>query len=201
MKLFLKKSTFNIQQLAAFCKQLVLQVENQVCAYTLSKSTTKKYYFQTMELLKGLYWNHSEFIFGPWAGFASVVNLKITIRWLTVRTLFIQRHVTSQFMTSFKRYNAFTFKRPRIKAGTYQLINLIFRSGSTIRSLEKLTKFEKNLPIIDSWSLCLVDCVTGESPGLIKPITGVVKNLDISNLKPRNFLQILCRAVSGFQNI
>jgi len=87
-------------------------------------------------------------------------------------------------MTSFKRYNAFTFKRPRNKAGTYQLINLILRCESTsgmIRFFEKNYEIWKNLPILDSWSLCLVDCVTGESPGLINPITGVVKNLDISN--------------------
>ena len=41
-------------------------------------------YFPDIGDADGLYWNHSEFIFGPWAGFASVVNLKITIRWWTV---------------------------------------------------------------------------------------------------------------------
>ena len=41
-------------------------------------------YFPDIWDAHGLYWNHSEFIFGPWAGFASVVNLKITIRWWTV---------------------------------------------------------------------------------------------------------------------
>ena len=165
----------------------------------MSQSTAQYYDFQTLKLLKGLYWNHSEFIFGPWAGFASVVNLKITIRWLTVRTLFIQRHVMSQFMTSFKRYNAFTFKRQRVKAGTYQLINLIFRSGSTKRVLEKMMKFYDTFYNYHSASLLFVDFVIGWSSGLIKPITGVAKNLEISNLKPRNFLQILCRVVLNFK--
>ena len=165
----------------------------------MSQPTAQYYDFQTLKLLKGLYWNHSEFIFGPWAGFASVVNLKITIRWLTVRTLFIQRHVMSQFMTSFKRYNAFTFKRQRVKAGTYQLINLIFRSRSTKCFLEQMMKFYNTFYNNYRLSLPFVDFVIGWSSGLIKPITGVAINLEISNLKPRNFLQILCRVVLNFK--
>ena len=102
-------------------------------------------------------------------------------------------------MTSFKRYNAFTFKRQRVKAGTYQLINLIFRSGSTKRVLEKMMKFYDTFYNYHSASLLFVDFVIGWSSGQIKPITGVAKNLEISNLKPRNFLHILCRVVSGFQ--
>ena len=128
-----------------------------------------------------------------------MVNLKITIRWLTVRTLFIQRHVMSQFMTSFKRYNALRFKRQRVKAGTYQLINLIFRSRSTKCFLEQMMKFYNTFYNNYSESLPFVDFIIGWSSGLIKPITGVAINLEISNLKPRNFLQILCRVVLNFK--
>ena len=102
-------------------------------------------------------------------------------------------------MASFKRYNAFTFKRQRVKPGTYQLINLIFRSGSTTRFLEQMMKLYNTFTIILSESPPFVDFVIGWSSGLIKPITGVAKNLEISNLKPRSFLQILCRVVLNFK--